>query len=349
MAFNKNAEDTLLLSLWPIKGCINGKNHGNQNSLDLSFCVSMFSPSLYKGRRNYFPIKKGWDLEFHRIPSFKVSESCFWILSGHERLGTVQVCGVGRVAGWLFLIFLTTMVAHCSLQFLVAVWFLREDKQDLIGRGDYMLQIGGDETWCSKCWLFWLISPFKNCPLVFLGRLISYFMTPDFFLQNSEVCLPDSSPQKMINIFAGWAFQGEIRDPSECLPDFFLDDSRPGLMQAGSHRRAWQCVEELPLVQSLRRKAGVGWLDSNSVGMFFRCNFLFFVSFCLHPDLWITDTVDFYHLKNLQIHQFDIHSLTPFNSLSSIALKNPINDQTIWWGQNIFDFYDKKISAQKNL
>ena len=35
----------------------------------------------------------------------------------------------------------------------------------------------------------------------------------------------------------------------------------------------------------------------------------FFVSFCLPPD------VDFYHLKNLQIHQFDIHSLTPFNSL----------------------------------
>ena len=196
MAFNKNAEDTLLLSLWPIKGCINGKNHGNQNSLDLSFCVSMFSPSLYKGRRNYFPIKKGWDLEFHRIPSFKVSESCFWILSGHERLGTVQVCGVGRVAGWLFLIFLTTMVAHCSLQFLVAVWFLREDKQDLIGRGDYMLQIGGDETWCSKCWLFWLISPFKNCPLVFLGRLISYFMTPDFFSKIRRFVFRTLPPKK---------------------------------------------------------------------------------------------------------------------------------------------------------
>lgn len=108
-----------------------------------------------------------------------------------------------------------------------------------------------------------------------------------FFLQNSEVCFSDSSPppKKKINIFAGWAFQGEFRDPAECLPDFFLDDSRPGLMQAGNHRRAWQCVEELPLVQSLRRKAGVGWLDSNSVGMFFRCNFLFLVSFCLHPDL----------------------------------------------------------------
>ena len=43
--------------------------------------------------------------------SFKVS-ACFWILSGHERLGTVEVCGVGRVAGWLFLTFLTTMVVH---------------------------------------------------------------------------------------------------------------------------------------------------------------------------------------------------------------------------------------------
>lgn len=81
----------------------------------------------------------------------------------------------------------------------------------------------------------------------------------------------------MINIFAG-AFQGEIRDPS-----------RPGLMQAGNHRRAWQRVEELPLVQSLPRKAGVGWLDGwirIQLGCFsVHCNFLFFVSFCLHPDL----------------------------------------------------------------
>lgn len=279
MAFNKNAEDTLLLSLWPIKGCINGKNHGNQNSLDLSFCVSMFSPSLYKGRRNYFPIKKGWDLEFHRIPSFKVSESCFWILSGHERLGTVQVCGVGRVAGWLFLIFLTTMVAHCSLQFLVAVWFLREDKQDLIGRGDYMLQIGGDETWCSKCWLFWLISPFKNCPLVFLGRLISYFMTPDFFLQNSEVCLPDSSPpqKKRINIFAGWAFQGEIRDPSECLPDFFwmiLGQAWCKLATTGAHGNA---SKNSLCCKAYGERLGLdGWIRIQLGCFSVNCNFIFF-------------------------------------------------------------------------
>lgn len=59
-----------------------------------------------------------------------------------------------------------------------------------------MPQIGGDETWCSKCWLFWLISPFKKRPLVFLGRLISYFMTPDFFRKIRRFVLRTLPPPK---------------------------------------------------------------------------------------------------------------------------------------------------------